>query len=92
MTDEAGAQADRDGHMDGPEHGPLAGITIDGVAHEVHRGRQGVAYLKQVGGVPPNYELDEVEAGRLVPLADDASVTIKGGEEFKSNLKIGTSS
>ncbi len=66
-------------------------IAINDKPYEVHRGRQTVVYLKELGGVPQNYELDEVKDGRLVPLDDDGSVTIKGGEIFKSNLKVGRS-
>lgn len=75
-----------------PQHGPEVTITIDNKPYQVHRGRQTVADLKEIAGVSQSFELDEVEDGRLVPLADDASVTIKGGEEFKSNLKVGQSS
>lgn len=67
-------------------------IKIDNIDYQVHRGRQTVAHLKEIAGISQSYELAELQDGRLVPLADDASVTVKGGEEFKSNLKVGQSS
>lgn len=74
------------------KHGSEVTITINNKPYEVHRGRQTVAHLKNLGGVSRNYELDEVKDGKLVPLDDDGSVTIIGCEVFKSNLKVGHSS
>lgn len=74
-----------------PQQGPEVTITINNSPYKVHRGRQTVVYLKEIAGISQSFELDEVENGRLVPLPDDGSVTIKGGEEFKSNLKVGQS-
>lgn len=74
------------------KHSPIVTITINNALFEIHRGRQTVTYLKELGGVPQNYELDEVKDGQLIPLDDDSAVTIKGGEVFKSNLKVGRSS
>jgi hypothetical protein len=78
--------------QDTDKHSPIVTITINNVPYEIHRGRQTVADLKKLGGVPQNYELDEVKEGQLVPLDDDGAVTIKGSEVFKSNLKVGHSS
>lgn len=77
---------------DEPQQGPMVTITIDNTDYEVRRGRETVTSLKHLAGISQSYELDEVEDGRLVPLADNASITIKGGEDFKSNLKVGQSS
>lgn len=58
----------------------------------IHRGRHTVADIKAAGKVPLAYELDEVVAGKLVPLADDGAVTIKGGERFVSQPRVGSAS
>jgi hypothetical protein len=38
------------------------------------------------------YELEQLIAGKLTPLADGATVTIKGGEVFLSHPKDGGAS
>jgi hypothetical protein len=75
-----------------PQQGPEVTITIDNNQYAIHRGRQTVAALKALAGVSQSYDLAELEDGRLVSLPDDGAVTIKGGEVFKSNLKVGHSS
>jgi hypothetical protein len=80
----------RDGHE--PERGPTVTITINNVPRTIHRGRQTVAAIKEVGGVPLAEDLDQVIHGKLTPLPDDGAVTIKGGEEFVSHVKDGGSS
>ena len=92
MIYDSSVSAVNDHEEDKSQHGPEVTITINNKPYEVHRGRQTVAYLKELGEVPQNFELDEVKDGQLVQLDDDASVTIKGGEVFKSNLKVGHSS
>ncbi len=92
MTNDSIVQTVNDHQEDKSQHGLEVIITINNKPYEVHRGRQTVVYLKEIGGVPQNYELDEVKDGQLVRLDDDDSVTIKGCEVFKSNLKIGHSS
>ncbi len=92
MANETDSQPATDAGNNEPQHGPEVTITIDNKAYQIHRGRQTVAYLKELAGISQSFELDEVEHGTLVPLADDGSVTIKGEEEFKSNLKVGHSS
>lgn len=92
MTNDSSIQTVNDQEEDKSQHSPKVTITINNIPHEVHRGHQTVMYLKELGGVPQNYELDEVKDGQLVRLDDDATVTIKGGEVFKSNLKVGRSS
>jgi len=67
-------------------------ITVDNVIREIHRGRRTVAEIKEVGNVPLAYTLVQIEDGKLVPLPDDGSVVIKGGEEFKSHPKDGGNS
>jgi hypothetical protein len=92
MTNNLSIQAVNDQEEDKSQHGPEVTININNKTYEVHRGRQTVVYLKELGGVPQNYELDELKDGQLIQLDDEASVTIKGGEVFKSNLKVGRSS
>jgi hypothetical protein len=67
-------------------------ITIDNGKFSIHRGRQTVVELKTLGSVPLAYELDQLIDGKLEPLADDAAVTIKGGEIFASQPRAGHSS
>ena len=91
MMHDTGVQVVGEHEQDTTKGSSEVTITINDTPYEVHRGRQTVAYLKELGGVPQNYELDEVKDGRLIPLDDDGSVTIKGNEVFKSNLKVGHS-
>ena len=67
-------------------------ITIDNKSYQVDRGKISVAQLKQLGGISPSYELEEIIDGKLVPLRDDQSVEIKGGEIFVSHPRAGASS
>ena len=76
----------------GPEAGPDVAITIDNKTFTIHRGSKTVAELKQVAGIPPAYELEEIVNGKLVPLNDDQRVVIKGGERFVSHPRAGASS
>lgn len=75
-----------------PETGPIVNITINNKVKEIHRGRQTVAEIKNVGGVPPADELEQVIGGKLTPLPDDGAVTIKGGEVFISHPRDSGSS
>jgi hypothetical protein len=67
-------------------------ITVDNRPFRIHRGHQTVAHIKDVGGVPQGYDLDQVVDGKLVPLTDDGAVVIKGHEVFVSHPKDGSSS
>jgi len=64
-------------------------ITINGDSFKIHRGRRSVNEIKVVGGVPIADKLEQVIDNKLVPLEDNASVVIKGGEEFKSHVPSG---
>ena len=62
-------------------------ITVNNASYTIHRGRRTVEAIKQVAGVPLADELARVSPSNppaLEPLADDASVTLKGGEIFIS--------
>ena len=69
-----------------PEGGhEIVDIAVNGEKVQVHRGRQSVAEIKRLGHVLQADILAEVVDGKLVDLANDGFVTIKGGEEFYSH-------
>lgn len=75
------------------EHGQsMVLIKVDGKGINIHRGNRSVSEIKTAGSVPYTYDLEELVEGKLVPLADDGSVTIKGGEIFISHVKDSASS
>jgi hypothetical protein len=76
----------------GHEHGHQVAITVDTKRYEIRPGRHSVVEIKQVGGVPLAYELEQLVDGKLTPLADDLNLTIKGGEVFLSHPKDGGAS
>lgn len=67
-------------------------IAINGTEYRVHRGRRTVSELKDAGHVPPADELEQIVDGKLTPLPDDGTVTIKGGEKFISHPRDSGSS
>jgi uncharacterized protein YceH (UPF0502 family) len=79
------------GHR-GRRHPHLVCVTVDGEEKQVRAGRYRVAVFKKAVGVDPTYELEELEGGKLVPLADDAHIRIRGGESFISHVRGGVSS
>ena len=84
--------AEAQGPAAAPEHGSVVTITVDSIQKQIHRGRQTVAEIKSVGGVPAAYQLEQVADGQLNPLPDDGAVVIKGGEVFVSHPRSGGSS
>jgi hypothetical protein len=74
------------------EQGPIVTITVDTKPYKIHRGRQTVAEIKTVAGVPLAFELEQLINGKLTPLPDDGAVTLKGGEVFLSHPKDGGAS
>ena len=66
-------------------------ITINNNPFSIHRGRQTVAEIKRLGGVPQADVLEQLIDGKLTPLPDDGAVTIKGGEVFLSHVRDGGS-
>jgi hypothetical protein len=87
MSSQPSAIATGRGEQDKPQTGPTVTITINGTEKSIHRGRQKVAEIKALGGVPLADDLEQVIDGKLVPLSDDGAVTIKGGEVFLSHPK-----
>ena len=76
-------QADRD---------KLVTVIIDDKPKEIRRGKYLVSELKQVLGVPADYELDEVKHGEFKPLDDKGHTHIEGGEVLVSHVRRGGAS
>lgn len=74
-----------------PPEGPVVEITVNGTKFPIHRGRNSVAAIKTVAGVPLTDDLEQVIDNKLTPLPDDGAVTIKGNEVFISHVKDGRS-
>ena len=91
MSTSPSPQPPTQAHRD-PQTGPSVTITINSEEHDIHRGRQTVVAIKQLGGVPLADDLDQLIDGQLVHLPDDGSVTIKGEEIFVSHVKDGGAS
>ena len=75
-----------------PQTGPTVTITIDTTTYTIHRGNTTVPELKQLAHIPPEYELEQITDGKLIPLGDDQHVVIKGGERFVGHPRAGASS
>lgn len=73
-------------------HGHKVSVTIDGRAVEVQSREWIVSQLKTALGVEASRELEQVVDGKLVPLADNAKIHIRGGEAFVSHVRGGGSS
>lgn len=74
------------------QHDILVPVTIDGKSKRIRKGSYLVAKLKEVLGVPLEYELDEVKRGELKHLEDDKHTHIEGGETFVSHVRRGGAS
>lgn len=70
----------------------LVEIHINKNPYQISRGKHTVAEIKKLGGIPAAHELEELIDGKLTPLADDASVLIKGCEKFFGHVRDGSSS
>jgi hypothetical protein len=79
-----------------PPHEPndhqFVQVSVDGHQKTVKKGKYIVSEFKAIVDVPANYELDQVVAGQFDPLADDATIHIKGDEVFVSHVRRGGSS
>lgn len=67
-------------------------IKVNNNPYSIHRGKQSVKTIKTTRNVALADKLEQVIDGKLVPLEDDGSVVIKGGEEFKSHIPSGGAS
>ncbi len=70
----------------------LVTVTIDSKPKEIEGGKYQVAKLKEVLGVPADYELDEVKKGEFKPLDDNGHIHIEGDEIFVSHVRRGGAS
>lgn len=78
------------GHADGQDNGQnFVKIIVNGDNYQIHRGHRTVTEIKTVGNVALADKLEQVIDGVLVPLEDNGSMVIKGGEEFKSHIQSG---
>ena len=84
MTDQAALKR--------PVHEKLVTVTIDGNPMQIERGTYQVAKLKEILGVPADYELDEVKHGEFKPLDDNGHIHIEGHEVFVSHVRRGGAS
>lgn len=81
------------GHSNSDDHGNnFVEIIVNDETYKIHRGRRSVAEIKIAGEVPLADKLEQVIEGTLVPLDDDGSLVIKGGEQFKSHVPSGGAS
>lgn len=79
------------------EHGKgddkrLVVFNLDGKERQIEKGKYEVSELKQMFGIPADYELDQVVDGNFEPRKDDEKVKIHGGEVFVSHVRGGGSS
>ena len=74
------------------DNGKMVTILINGNPKVIKRGRYSVSEIKTLGGIPSTHELEELIEGKLTPLDDNASVLIKGNEQFFSHVRDGASS
>ena len=82
-------------HYNDKEHpptGPDVTVMINGIEKSIDRGSHAVSELKVLLGVSQDLALSQDINGTLSPLADDARVTVKGGEAFFSGPRTGGSS
>ncbi|WP_159076445.1 multiubiquitin domain-containing protein [Flagellimonas amoyensis] len=70
----------------------LVSIFIDTKPYELERGKYTGSELKGIGGVPIDYELEQIVHGQIKLISDNKMIVIKGGEEFISHPKDGHSS
>lgn len=70
----------------------LVEIKINNKEYQIKPGAYTVAEIKKLGNVPAAHELEQLIDGKLTPLDDNATVTIKGCEQFFSHVRDGSSS
>jgi hypothetical protein len=73
-------------------HHKVVFVTIDGAQKEIQRGKYSIVHLKEVLGVPSDYELDEVKCGDFKALDDNGHTNIEGREIFVSHVRRGGAS
>lgn len=70
----------------------LVSISINDIDRNILPGNYPVNEIKKIGEVNQAHELEQIIDGKLTPLKDNATVLIKGGEEFFSHVRDGVSS
>jgi hypothetical protein len=74
------------------DHEHKVHVEVDNKSEEVRPGDYKVSAFKELVGVPASKELEQIIDGVMVPLSDDATICIKGGEIFVSHVHRGGSS
>ena len=70
----------------------LVEVIVDRQPQRVEAGDYVVAAFKALVGVAADRELDTLRHGIFEPLADEATITVVGGEKFVSHARTGGSS
>jgi hypothetical protein len=70
----------------------LVTILVNTTRVAMERGIHPVKEIKEAAHCPLAFELERIEHGHLVPLADDASVDVEEGERFVCHPRDGASS
>jgi hypothetical protein len=70
----------------------LVEVKIDGDPREIAAETYQVSVLKNLLGVPLDYELELVKGGKFHPLVDGDTYKVHGHEEFLSHVRCGGSS
>lgn len=70
----------------------LVTIYIKKKEYKVTPGQHSVSEIKEIGGIPQAYELEQLINGKLTPLDDNAVIDIKGCEQFFAHPREGKSS
>lgn len=73
-------------------NGRIVIVTVNRLEKKVKKGVYIVSDFKKQVGVPSEMALDQLIDGKLVPLADDDKLKIKGREAFVSHVRTGSSS
>lgn len=107
MDDKENGSTGHDGHGEGSEaQGNCEGHDNNGSGHDpktvtilvnsapktLPKGKYLVSRLKELTGVPSDYELDQVVEGVFIHLDDTASIQLKNHDEFVGHVKTGGSS
>lgn len=77
---------------EGHGHETLIQVSIDGRYEMLPKGRYLVSDLKQRLGIPADYELDRVDDGEFIPLADTDYIEIHEKQLFVSHVRRGGAS
>jgi hypothetical protein len=70
----------------------LVKVKIDGNPRDIAADTYQVPVLKNLLGVPLDYELELVKGGKFHPLVDGDTYKVHGNEEFLSHVRCGGSS